>query len=358
MTRIIVCLLLLCSSQLMTAQSVVGDYKSRLLSIQQTIRLFFYDSATQYYKEHYQPDTGKQQYSYLWPLCALVQAANETEKVQANTISMKDVLKNINDYFDATGPVPAFGSHIIKLKREDRFYDDNQWIGIACMDAWERTGQSHFLTQGKDTYRYMMTGFDTVSGGGLYWKEGDYTTKNTCSNGPGIILALQLYKATRQKKYLDTAVLLYRWTNRHLRSPKGVYYDNIVLPSRKIDTRTYTYNTGTMLQSNVLLYEITREANYLQEARRLAEGAFIHFFNNKRWPPNAWFNAVLLRGYMALYTIDKDRKYIDAFITDGNERWMMEKDNNQLLGRGKRKQLIEQAAMLEIYARLAQFYGE
>jgi hypothetical protein len=46
----------------------------------------------------------------------------------------------------------------------------------------------------------MMTGFDTVSGSRLYWKEKDYTTKNTCSNGPEILVALQVYNATAKKQ--------------------------------------------------------------------------------------------------------------------------------------------------------------
>ena len=127
----------------------------------------------------------------------------------------------------------------------------------------------------------MMTGYDTISGGGLYWKEGDKTTKNTCSNGPGILVALQLYKITNNKNYLDTALVLYNWVNAHLQSPQGVYYDNIKIPSLKIDSAVYTYNTGTMLQSNVLLYEITHDKKYLNEAERIAKAAKNFFY--KKW---------------------------------------------------------------------------
>ncbi len=337
------------------AQPAAAEYEKRAEAIQSSMEKYFFDPSTRYYKEYYRPDSVSDfHYSYLWPLCALVQASNETESAGSGRIPMKGVLQSIRDYYDPSPPAPAYGSHIVKLKKEDRFYDDNQWIGIACLDAWERTGDPLFLQQGKLIYRFMMTGFDTASGGGLYWKERDHSTKNTCSNGPGIILALQLFKATKEKPYLDTALLLYEWTNRYLLSDKGVYYDNIKLPSRKIDKRTYTYNTGTMLQSNVLLHGITGDARYLREAQRLAESAWSHFYTNGKWPPNAWFNAVLLRGYLALYRYDRNKKYIDAFITDGESRWQ-ERDAANLLGKGPKKQLIEQAAMLEIYARLHNF---
>ena len=115
-------------------------------------------------------------------------------------------------------PAPAYQAYVTREEKDDRFYDDNQWIAIACIDAYNRTKQQHYLDIAEMIYRFMMTGYDSISGGGLYWKEGDKTTKNTCSNGPGILIALQLYKITSNKNYLDTALVLYNWTNAHLQS--------------------------------------------------------------------------------------------------------------------------------------------
>lgn len=338
-----------------TSSQTASDYKSRIAILQQNITKYYYDSTTKYYKEFDVPGAKDKPFSYLWPLCALIQAANETEKQQLSQIPVKAVLNTIQVYADNSPPAPAYASYISQIEKSDRFYDDNQWIAIASMDAYERTKDKQYLAEGEKIYRYMMTGTDTVSGGGIYWKEGDLSTKNTCSNGPGIILALQLYKTTKKQEYLDAALSIYQWTNNYLLAPQGVYYDNVRLPARTIDTRTYTYNTGTMLQSNVLLYEITQQQHYLTEAKRLAEGSYIHFFRNGRFPGNAWFNAVLLRGYIALYKHDANRKYIDAFITDAEAVWTSERDSRNLLGRRNKKELIEQAAMLEIFARLLPF---
>jgi predicted alpha-1,6-mannanase (GH76 family) len=71
----------------------------------------------------------------------------------------------------------------------------------------------------------MMNGFDTLSGGGLYWEEDHKTSKNTCSNGPAILILLQLYNITKEKPYLDTALLLYNWVNKYLQASNGLYYD-------------------------------------------------------------------------------------------------------------------------------------
>ena len=116
----------------------------------------------------------------------------------------------------------------------------------------------------------------------------------------------------------------------------------------------YTYNTGTMLQSNVLLYKATKNPKYLKEAQRLATAAELYFYRNNRLPGNYWFNAVLLRGYVELFNVEKNKKpRLNFSMTMLIKYAEQEKDENGLLGKDKSKKLIDQAAMIEIYARLA-----
>ena len=62
----------------------------------------------------------------------------------------------------------------------------------------------------------------------------------------------------------------------------------------------------------------------------------------------------MLRGYIELYKVDKKKERLRFFIDDANRIWQEEKDEKGLVGRNyKRKSLIDQSAMLEIYARLA-----
>ncbi|MEO8110355.1 MAG: glycoside hydrolase family 76 protein [Ginsengibacter sp.] len=337
------------------AQLSKDIYQSRIETLNKIIWQYFYDSSNALYYETNNKRPGEKKHSYLWPLCALVQAANEEETIQPSKAFMAPVMKAIDQYYSAIPPVPAYQAYVTKEEKDDRFYDDNQWIAIACLDAYNRTGTKNYLDIAKKIYRFMMTGFDTAAGGGLYWKEGDHTTKNTCSNGPGILVALQLYKITKDKNYLDTALVLYKWVNAHLRSPQGVFYDNIKIPSLKIDSALYTYNTGTMLQSNVLLYNILKDEKYLLQAQQIATAAENVFYKNKKLQGSYWFNAVLLRGYQELYKVDRNEKRFQFFIDDANRIWQDEKDDKGLVGKkDKRKSLIDQAAMIEIYARLAE----
>lgn len=352
--RIVPLLLFLVTTSNSLFSQTVQEYKTRIDILRSNIQQHFIDKKTGYYLEKDFRKEGEMPYSFLWPLCGLVQASNEWEQLYNKTDMLDSVLTSIQAYYDPSLPAPGYGSYVVKEKREDRYYDDNQWIGIACMDAYERTKQKKYLEEGTLIYQFMMTGYDTVSGGGLYWKERDGSTKNTCSNGPGVILAIQLYKATGKKAYLDTAIMIYDWTKKWLLSPEWVYYDNLKLPSRTLDKRTYTYNTGTMLQSSVLLFKITKDKKYFAHAQELARGSLKKFYKDNSFPSHYWFNAVLLRGYIDLYKTDGNKDYLLAMREYGETIWNRERNSTtNLIGKKAQKELIDQAAVMEIYARLA-----
>lgn len=335
--------------KLACGQQLQKDNADRLDLISSNIDKYFYQQKTGLYVEN----TGKTEhpFSYLWPLCALVQAANEVEAVKKGD-PMQKVLLAIKQYYNPKAPAPGYQALPYQFKKDTRFYDDNQWIAIAALDAYKRTKQRYYLTLAKQIYTFMMTGYDAQAGGGLYWEEGKLDSKNACSNGPGIIVALRLFEVTKDKSCLDNALKIYNWVNAHLRSPNALFYDAIKIPSLKIDSALYTYNTGTMLQSNVLLHKLTGDKKYLDEAYLIAKSAKAHFFKNGRLPREYWFNAVMLRGFVELYQLDKDKAWINFFMEDASRVWQTETDENGLIGRKPEKRLIDQAAMLEIFATL------
>lgn len=331
-----------------------ASYKKEMLQFQSVIQKHFYDQASGYYKEFPAPAPDHNPYSYLWPLCAMLQANHEIEVAKAGKNLVDPLLSIIGDYYDPAPPKPGYASYIMKLKGGDRFYDDNQWIGITAMDRYLRLQKKSDLQLGKLIYDYMMTGYDTVLAGGIYWQENKKISKNTCSNGPGIILALQLYKATRQKPFLDTATMLYKWTNEKLQAPNKLYYDNIDIKTQRIGRRTYTYNTGTMLQSNIYLYELTGDKKYLNEAVAIADSSMSYFYGDKQFKDNYWFNAVMLRGYQHLLNHNTDTKYIRAFKECLDETLTKQRNSDGLLvQKSKVQDLVAHGGMLEILARFA-----
>ncbi|WP_207421532.1 glycoside hydrolase family 76 protein [Desertivirga brevis] len=338
----------------LSAKAQTSKSNDRIKTIYNNINTVFREEKTGLYFETTDPKHNENPHSWLWPLCALIQASNELEELNPRKDYMSPVVRAIDEYYNDEKPEPGYQDYVRKERLSSRFYDDNQWIAIAYLDAYNRNHKQKYLDVAKMIYKFMMTGHDTITGGGLYWKEKDYTTKNTCSNGPGILVALQLYKLTKDKQYLNTALSLYDWTNKHLRAPEGIYYDAIKIPSGNIDKAAYTYNTGTMLQSNALLYQLTGDVKYLKEAQTIAAAGKARFYKGNKLPNEYWFNAVMFRGYIELYKIDKNRDWIQFYIDDAERVWKEERDGRNLLGTKDHKRLIDQAGMLETYARIEQ----
>lgn len=335
-------------------------YKSEMQHLHTAIESNFHDSVSGYYFVDLDPTKRetkfghKREYSWLWALCAMFEATNEMEKIDKKANLVDPIFKSIQPYYDPAPPQPGYGEYIVKLSKGQRYYDDNQWIGITGLDIYERTGKKTYLDLGKSMYDFMMTASDTTLGGGLYWRENDFETKNTCSNGPGVIVALKLYKATKKQIYLDNALKIYNWTNEKLQTPAGLFYDNINVKDQSISKTIYSYNSGTMLQSNVYLYEITGDKKYLDRAVKIADSSLDYFYSGKKFRDGYWFNAVLLRGYQHLLKHNKDLKYLLGFKKcldntlkeDKNEKGLFTTNDGVY-------NLVEHGGMLEILARFA-----
>jgi len=327
-------------------------YKNRIDLLQQQINNKLRDTAAGLFYETTDIAKNKNKHSYLWPLCAYIQAANEMEALEPGKDYMSPVVTAIDQYYAARPPYPGYQAYVASEKNDSRFYDDNQWVAIAYLDAYDRTHKKSYLEKSEMICRFMLGGLDTVAGGGFYWKEDDKSTKNTCSNGPGILVLLHLHKITHKQTYLRTAIQVYNWVNKTLQDPGGIYYDNINVATLKIGRAKFTYNTGTMLQADVLLFDITKDKKYLTEAERVAAAGRSFFFKNGRLPGGYWFNAVMLRGYQELYKVDANKDWINFYRQDADAIWNNERADN-MVGTKQTKSLIDQAAMMEIYARLA-----
>lgn len=328
------------------------DYLRQMQLLHNAIQQHFFIDSNHYYKETVVHEKDDRPVSFLWPLCALFQAHNEMENLPGKNDLLQTDFSIIQQYHNSLPPAPGYASYPMEMGGGSRFYDDNQWIGITVMDAYQRKKNKQWLQTGQEIYRFMMTGYDTITGGGLYWQEDNKKSKNTCSNGPAIILALQLYQATKEKTYLDTALLLYNWVNAHLQLSSGLYGDNIS-STGVIDKKAYSYNTGTLLQSAVYLHECTGNKKYLQQANAIADSSAAYFLANQTFKDDYWFSAVLLRGYLHLFRYNHPTKYLQAFKGCLDAALKKNKNANGLMGKNHPLNLVAQGGMLEILARFA-----
>lgn len=313
-------------------------------------------------------------YSYLWPYSGTFSAVNAlfetTQDKKYHQLLDERVLPGLNEYFDTTRTPNAYSSYVKSAPASDRFYDDNVWLGIDFTDTYQLTKDKKYLDKAAMIWNFIESGTDDLLGGGIYWCEQKKESKNTCSNAPGSVFALKLFKATNDSTYFMKGKALYDWTKEHLQdSTDYLYFDNVRLDG-KIGKAKFAYNSGQMMQSAALLYQLTNNPVYLEEAQNIAKECYNYFFTDFNTTSgesfkmikkgDVWFTAVMLRGFIELYHLDKNKTYIDAFDKSLSYAWENARDekglfHTDLSGNNKddKKWLLTQAAIVEMYGRLA-----
>jgi hypothetical protein len=329
------------------------------------------------YKATYLASDDKQshnQYSYLWPYSGTFSAVNALTFTTAGKayrhLLDKRVLPGLEKYFDTKRIPYAYSSYITDAKPSDRFYDDNIWLGIDFTGAYLHHKERKYLEKAELIWKFIESGMDNTLGGGVYWCEQKRKSKNTCSNAPASVLAFKLFEATGDSLYFSEGKELYDWTKKHLQDNSDhLYYDNINLDGH-VSKEKYSYNSGQMLQAAALLYKITKNKEYLKEAQQVAKSCYNYFFedftSNKGIhfkmikKGNVWFTAVMLRGFIELYKLDKNPFYINAYKNSLDYVWIHARDKDGLfddnfteIEKNKKKWLLTQAAFAEMYARIA-----
>lgn len=258
----------------------------------------------------------------------------------------------------------------------ENVYDDQMWLIRELIEAYKLTGKNEYLAKAEYLTQYVLDGWDTTrdengnENGGIPWGPG-YVTKHACSNGPivsPLVWLHELYadksdkiehryidatdKQTRKSEminkrdyYLDYAKKIYQWQKDVLIMPEGVFFDmrGGCEPSCDVayeyvnqqkyrkntkltrsEGAAYSYNTGTMISGAGDLYRVTKDATYLADAKKMADDSFKYFagkgkeligyytYNTSGF--NNWFNGVLMRSYVELYSSYANTKpYINTF---------------------------------------------
>ncbi|MGK6351852.1 glycoside hydrolase family 76 protein [Parapedobacter sp. DT-150] len=312
-------------------------------------------------------------YAYLWPFSGTLSAVSalleHTKDTAYLSLVDKRIVPALQQYYDPDRKPAAYASYIRAAGPSDRFYDDNIWLGIDFSELYLHSGRQQYLDKATEIWAFVKSGQDSLLGGGVYWCEQKKESKNTCSNAPAVVFALRMFEATKDSAYLAQGREWYAWTKRHLQDPAdGLYWDNINLAGR-VNKRKYPYNSGQMLQGAVLLYHATNDTGYLEDAKRIAQSGYDYFFEasggpggSSRFlkPSNNWFIAVMLRGYVALDEVDGNARYLEAFKQNLDYAWNHGRSANGLFDQDwksvdirSRKWLLDQAAMVEMYARIA-----
>jgi len=307
--------------------------------------------------------------SFLWPFSGMFSAANILVRYSHLEKKYKKYLDTLAigalAYRDTTRVPAGYQAYPAMLEKSDRYYDDNALVCIDYSEAYLNTKDSIYVNKAKEVFKFIISGWDEKLGGGVYWLEGHKDQKPACSNGMATLAALKLYQATRDPVYLNWAKRFYQWMHSKLRNPNGIYYNDVKMDGKPNETY-YTYNTGSMLESAVLLYEFTKDPDYLKEAQLVAKNAYFFFSEGENGARTfkidlPWFVTVLFRGYEALYKQDNNPIYIKAIASCLDVAWTKSSDRYGFLtakwatdeaSKRKPKWLLDEACIAELYARI------
>ncbi|WP_405610766.1 glycoside hydrolase family 76 protein [Streptomyces sp. NBC_00076] len=318
-------------------------------------------------REQYPAASGDNTYSYEWPFSQVHSAALDLTAVdKAYEKELAARAKAQEYYWNAGGgttKLPGYASYPVAPYGSggDMFYDDNEWVGLAKVQRHLQTGDKAALARAKEIFALVKSGWDTdtshAAPGGVFWTQATWSNdRNTVSNMPGAQLGLRLHLITGESDYLDWSRRFYDWTNTHLQSPGGLYWDHLDLQGT-IEKTFWSYNQGVPVAVNVLLHKATKDGVYLSRAKQIAKAAYAYYVTQGRlFTQPVFFNSIFFKNLLLLESVTGDSTYHRAMADYADQVWSTMRDPATGLvhfDSSGGTQAIQQAAFAQLYAVLA-----
>jgi hypothetical protein len=165
------------------------------------------------------------------------------------------------------------------------YYDDEAWMTMALLRAFDLTGDTRYVDTAENIYKDIMTQWDTTCCGahlgGIWWDK-KKTSKATASNAGPVIAGVRLAKRTNKPEYLEFAKKTYAfWMSDMVNQETWAIYDHLN-PDGSRGAGALSYNHGILLGAGMELSDATGEAHYLTEAH-----AFAHYMMTNATKPSS-----------------------------------------------------------------------
>lgn len=344
-----------------------ANYQQKAEEATDYIQRAFYDSKAKLYRPTAPMKPNGLPYEVMWGNGlehSVLTFATKYDPQKYKPV-LYDFSESLRRYWDKDAPIPGFDAYFSSKTDDDKYYDDNAWMVLSFVEAYDVTKDKQFLDWAQSTQKFVLSGYDDKLGGGLYWHQQKKESKNTVVAAPAAASALELYRVTGNKADLEEAKRLYTWTNAHLQDNDGLYWDNIKLDST-VDKTKFTYNTALMLRNNVKLWKVTNDPKYLTEARRVADASLAYWTGaNGKFGDDPKFNNWLCESLLMTYQATKDVKYLNAVRRhadygyrngrDASDGGYWDKWSALVHAPDERKTIIENASVARIFWLLAPY---
>lgn len=231
--------------------------------------------------------------SYIWPggimFHALIAAGKITEAENyANTIHVRySCTRNGIWGYDAS----AGGCG-------DRFYDDNAWIAKGLMELHKATSNATYLNRAREVIAFSMSGQN--ANGSIKFQEGNAEGSTCiCASAPTSVSNLMIYQATNIQKYKDDGLRIYNYMKSQ---------------GWKVGPGYRGYENAVACQAAMLLYKITGEATYRNDAVQLGlqmETFYVNWATHALHETGQWGGHDMTNAYVELYQMDGDINWLN-----------------------------------------------
>lgn len=157
--------------------------------------------------------------------------------------------------------------------------DDMAWMTLATLRGYQSSGNADWLTIAADNRNKTYDrGWNPVGGGGI-WEDNNRYDRGKCalSNNPMVTAAVLLYQATGDRAYLTKAENIYAWVRRTLVDTSTgqvngcVFYPGGDSDPGQVAPSDNVYDAGSLIEAANLLYRITGDSTYYNDALRSAD---------------------------------------------------------------------------------------
>jgi hypothetical protein len=286
------------------------SYAARDQALYQAVQTVYRVPGTSLYRELSNPHARQRRYSYHWPFTQWFAGVNASHTVLGAGYAplSADLLEGLQAYYDAQLNPPGYESYVAARGGGTTFFDDNGWTSLDLLRAYANTHNPQDLAAALKDISFLETGWDAqgTPPGGEFFNVNRIGRTQTAT-GSFLDALLRAYLVTHQQQYLTWAETVSRWDRQYMRGLNGIYWDNMN-PQGMVGGTPFTYDTGVVLQADVLFWRATHNPKYLARAQQLAVAAVSAFVDpmsgvmvENAGSSNAPFNAILLRGLWMWY---------------------------------------------------------
>ena len=268
-----------------------------------------YAEAASLSSGRYGGDSG---FAYVWPVATQFRVLNA--QVWIDPTAYRSVLHSFADelhtryWRNGTGAAGGYRSGV--SSGATLFYDDNGHLVVSLAEAYNLTGEQQYLDRAIATYDFVISGEDSAGGGGIYFSVPDRSSKDAISTLQAVRGALMLYQITGQSRYLDDATRLYTWAASHIQQTNGLFKERFLLSTSASDGATLINSAGIGVCCNLLFYDTTGDVADLREAQRIGRASVSGYFTD---------GAIRDEGYWAFELVDALN---NLYLYDFNPTWL------------------------------------